>query len=188
MEWPVFKWALAILRRFPFIDSQSVESYTYLGGICNKAQSRLAHLMEVHNREFVVSVNISSERWKIRNLVDRHFRRVYIKNRILDRRTVRKYSEMYYESGPLFNLETCLVLIVCALGAVIDDIGPYKLTGGYRETPHDQSARFEAMRLANCHSSAAEQRCGAAIMTSSVLAIQYLCLSGYVSIPWRMMT
>ena len=188
MEWPVFERALASLRRFPFIDSQGVESYTYLDDICNKTQSRLSHLVESRSRECVASVNISTERWEIENLVDRYFRRVYIKNPILDRHAVRRYCEMYYENGPLFNLETCLVLIICALGAASDDFGPCKLTGDYRETPHDQSARFEALRLANCYFSAAEKRLGAAITTSSALAIQCLCLSGYVLITWRLIS
>lgn len=181
LEWPVFERALTSLRRLPFLDFHGVESYTYLDDIYRKSQSRLAHLTEIRNRECIISINISAERSEIDTLVDKYFRRVYIKNPILDRHVVRRYCELYYENGPLFNLETCLVLIICALGAISDEFGPCKLSDNNCDSSYDQSARIETSRLANCYFAAAEKRLGAAMTVSSTIAIQCLCLAGYVS-------
>lgn len=181
LEWPVFERALASFRQVAFIDFNGVQSYTYLDDTRNKSQSRLAYLAEIHNKESNASINISTERSDIEGLVDNYFRRVYIKNPILDRHVVRRYCEVYYENGPLFNLETCLVLIICALGAILDEFGSCKLAGDNRDSSYDQAARIETSRLASCYFAAAEKRLGAAMTTSSTLAIQCLCIAGYVS-------
>lgn len=125
------------------------------------------------------SINISTERSDIEQLVDQFFRRVNIKNPILSRREVSRYCQQYYEQGPLFDLETCLVLLTCALGAISMDYEPLEMVAQSPESPYNHPpARLASLRLGHCYFIAAEKRLGAAMSSINTLAIQCLCLAG----------
>ncbi|KAM5343914.1 hypothetical protein ACJ41O_012451 [Fusarium nematophilum] len=170
LQWPVFEDALSSLRQYSFLDFHGARAHTHLDDAFNRAESPSDSLVKQQP-----PVHISTDKSDIEQLVDQFFTRVHVKNPILDRLTVEQYCLRYYEDGALFNLETCLVLIICALGAVateFDSRGP-----SHNGSPQ-QLARLESLRVANCYFSAAEKRLGAAATSFSTLAIQCLCLAG----------
>jgi hypothetical protein len=175
LQWPIFERPLAQLRRLLFVDSQNNETFTFLDDLFNGSDASSDQLMKQYLRDSPISINISTDRSDIEPLVARFFKRVHVKNPVLDPLTINKYCQAYYEHGPLFNLETCLVLIICALGAVATEFGPREDL----DLPQ-QPARLEALRLGSCYFAAAEKRIGAATIQSSTLAVQCLCLAGCV--------
>lgn len=173
LQWPIFQENLSYLPRFTFLDFHGLETYTYLDDAFNRSEPRSSDIVCQNT-----SINISTERGDIEMLVDRFFKRVHTKNPILDRQTVKQYCHRYYEHGPSFDLETCLLLIICALGAQATEYPPHELTMNDHDNFFENSTRLDNLRLAKCYFGAAEKRLGTAMTSSSALAIQCLCLAG----------
>lgn len=174
LQWPVFKDALSSLRQYSFLDFRGTKALTHLNDAFNREESRSDLLNKQHS-----TIHISTERADIEQLVEQFFTRVHVKNPILTRRLVEQYCLQYYENGALFNLETCLVLIVCALGAVATEFLPSRSSS---DISSENVARLESLRMGNCYFSAAEKRLGAAISCCNTLAVQCLCLAGYAAL------
>ncbi|KAI9147125.1 hypothetical protein HJFPF1_13157 [Paramyrothecium foliicola] len=186
LQWPVFQELLSPLRRFRFVDVNGFETYTYLGDLVSQstalAATRPSHLESIN--EPSATVNISTDRADIDNLVNRYFKRVNIKNPILSRLVVSRYCRDYCEHGALFNLETCLVLLICALGAISTEFDPqdkgssdlHGSSGSHARQP--DASRMANLKLGHCYFVAAEKRLGMALSATSNLAVQCLCLAG----------
>lgn len=170
LQWPIFDKLLSILPHFKFIDSNNQEAFTYLDDVVHQTEA----LSSIYGSG---SVNISTERSDIQQLVDLFFQRVNIKNPILSRQTVEGYCHQYYENGPQFNLETGLVLLICALGAVADDFNPLDMDQSPASS-FQKSSRLSDLKLGHCYYAAAEKRLGAAFSRVDTLSIQCLCLAG----------
>lgn len=175
LQWPIFEKPLCSLRRYPYIHFYSTNAYTYLDDAFNTSEASDAQFMRQDLSKNTVALNISTERSDIEHLVSRFFRNVHVKNPILDRHAVLKYCQEYYEHGALFNLETGLVLTICALGAVATDFDP---SSNRHQDSSFQSANLESLRLGRCYFAAAEKRLGIAMVQPSTLAVQCLCLAG----------
>lgn len=167
LQWPIFDKLLSSLPRFKFIDSNNEEAFTYLDDVVHQTEASSS----IYGSG---SVNISTDKSDIQQLVDLFFQRVNIKNPILDRQMVEGYCHQYYEDGPQFNLETGLVLLICALGAVADDFNPLDMD----QSPVNSSSRVSNLKLGHCYYAAAEKRLGAAFLRVDTLSIQCLCLAG----------
>lgn len=190
LQWHVFQELLSPLRRFSFIDMNGSETYTHLDDLLSQSDASVA--MYSARLESVADpsapVRISADKADVETLVDRYFERVNIKNPILTRSVISQYCQDYYEHGPLFNLETCLVLLTCALGAISSKFNPFEQDSLGRHstpgTPHARlpdPARVASLRLGHCYFVAAEKRLGIAMSTISNIAVQCLCLAGYVT-------
>ncbi|KAF5577348.1 C6 zinc finger domain-containing protein [Fusarium pseudocircinatum] len=176
LQWPIFDKLLYSLPRFRFLDPNGHEVLTYLDDVVRQTDYPLAHLSPTSGSGSVI---ISTNRLDIQQLVDSFFQRVNIKNPILTRQEVEEYCHQYYENGPRFNLETGLVLLVCALGAVADEFNPLDM-GQSPGSSFDTPSRLERLKLGNCYFAASEKRLGAAISRVDTLSIQCLCLAGPV--------
>lgn len=177
LQWPIFEKLLSPLQRFRFVDFRGSEAYTYLDDILSQSDTSMSGSPFETARNLSTSINILTERSNIERLVDRFFKRVNIKNPILGRQVASQYCQQYYEHGPLFNLETCLVLLVCALGAVSMEFDHLDEVQGAGSSPYS-SSRLENLRLGTYYFVAAEKRLGSAISNVNTLAIQCLCLAG----------
>ncbi|KNB02991.1 hypothetical protein FOXG_05605 [Fusarium oxysporum f. sp. lycopersici 4287] len=174
LQWPIFDKVLSSLPRFKFFDSNSQEFFTYLDDAVRQTDAPGAHLSLTSGSG---SVNISTDKSDIQQLVDSFFQRVNIKNPILSRQVVEEYCHQYYENGPQFNLETGLVLLICALGAVADEFNPLDM-GQSPASSVQTPSRLERLKLGHCYFAASEKRLGAAISRVDTLSIQCLCLAG----------
>ncbi|RKK75592.1 hypothetical protein BFJ69_g7656 [Fusarium oxysporum] len=174
LQWPIFDKVLSSLPRFKFFDSNSQEVFTYLDDAVRQTDAPGAHLSLTSGSG---SVNISTDKSDIQQLVDSFFQRVNIKNPILSRQEVEEYCHQYYENGPQFNLETGLVLLICALGAVADEFNPLDM-GQSPVSSFQTPSRLERLKLGHCYFTASEKRLGAAISRVDTLSIQCLCLAG----------
>lgn len=170
LQWPVFQNSLSSLRQFSFLDFNGAKALTHLDDAFNIEQSPSDLSIKQHG-----SIYISTERADIEQLVEQFFARVHVKNPILTRRLVEQNCLQYYENGAMFNLETCLVLLICALGAVATEFLP---GGPSSDIPSENIARLESLRMGNCYFSAAEKRLAAAMSSYNTLAVQCLCLAG----------
>lgn len=177
LQWPIFEKLLFPLQRFRFVDFHGSETYTYLDDLLNQSGPSTSRSIREATWDSSNSVNISTERGDIEQLVDQFFKRVNIKNPIFTRRVVSQYCQQYYEHGPIFNLETCLVLLTCALGAISMDFEPLEVGQSPRSSCHP-SARLASLRLGHCYFTAAEKRLGMAMSSINTLAIECLCLAG----------
>ena len=112
---------------------------------------------------------------EVEPLVDQFFQQVQTKNPILDRSSVGRLCEELYEQGLMWNTSTCLVLIICALGALAQ---PFKFretsNNWVEEHPHEASN----LHLASCYFTEAEKRLGFCLGESSIPSIQCLSLAG----------
>lgn len=180
LQWPIFGKLLSSLRRYRFVDYRGFKAYTYLDDFLNQSDETLSRLLVGSPRHSSSAVNILTERADIQTLVDKFFDQVNIKNPILGPQVAKQYCQQYYEHGPLFNLETCLVLLTCALGAISMEFDPHDV-GHDPGSPSQPDARLSSLRLGHCYFVAAEKRLGAAMSHGSTLAIQCLCLAGFVS-------
>ncbi|TXC10999.1 hypothetical protein FocTR4_00007792 [Fusarium oxysporum f. sp. cubense] len=176
LQWPIFDKVLSSLPRFKFFDSNSQEVFTYLDDAVRQTDAPGAHLSLTSGSG---SVNISTDKSDIQQLVDSFFQRVNIKNPILSRQEVEEYCHQYYENGPQFNLETGLVLLICALGAVADEFNPLDM-GQSPVSSFQTPSRLERLKLGHCYFTASEKRLGAAISRVDTLSIQCLCLAGEI--------
>ena len=172
LQWPVFEKPLSSLPRFSFLDYRGNRTQTRLQDAFNRATSPQP-LIRLQS-----TLHISTERADIQRLVEQFFDRVHVKNPILDRGVVEHYCVQYCEGGPMFNLETCLVLIICALGSVVTEFIPQNLSDDDSKSMAPQIDRFETLRRGNAYFSAAEKRLGIAQTSSDIIAIQCLCLAG----------
>ncbi|KAH9211098.1 hypothetical protein DL95DRAFT_342173 [Leptodontidium sp. 2 PMI_412] len=120
---------------------------------------------------------ISTEISDIEPLVDHFFNRVNIKNPIVTRQDASQYCRQYCTHGSLSNLETCLVLLMCALGAVSMEFDPSNVTQSPSSSSHP-SSRLASLRLGYRYFVAAEKCLGSALSSVHSLAIQCLCLAG----------
>lgn len=177
LQWPIFDNLLSPLRQFRYIDFHGSEVITYLDDFLIQSDASTSRSLLESSWDLSAPVNISTERPDIERLVDLFFKRNNIKNPILSRPVVSQYCQQYYEHGPLFNLETCLVLLTCAIGALSTEFDPLGVDESPRSPSHS-SARLASLRLGQCYFVAAEKRLGAAISTVNTLAIQCLCLAG----------
>jgi hypothetical protein len=176
LQWPVFDGPLSPLRQFKFVDFHGFEAYTYLDDISKQSDERTSPRLAEKSWESPRLINISTARCDIEPLVDQFFNRVNIKNPILSRRMASQYCQRYYEHGALFNLETCLVLLTCALGAISMEFDHIDRT----QSPglSHSSSQLPDLRLGYVYFIAAEKRLGSAISIVNTLAIQCLCLAG----------
>ncbi|KAH7131288.1 C6 zinc finger domain-containing protein, partial [Dactylonectria macrodidyma] len=170
LQWPVFQNSLSSLRQSSFLDFNGAKALTHLNDAFNRERSP-SDLLTIQRG----STYISTERLDIEQLVEQFFTRVHVKNPILNRPLVEQYCLQYYENGATFNLETCLVLLICALGAVATEFVP---GGPSSDIPSENFARLESLRMGNCYFAAAEKRLAAALSCNSTLAVQCLCLAG----------
>lgn len=177
LQWPVFNRPLAFLPRYPILTYRQEADFSYLDETeAFHVQSRVPLLLEANPSSSPAAP--STEVVEVDRLVDRFFARVHIKNPFLDRRVVAGYCREYCEHGALFNLRACLVLLVCALGCVSPDFDAADRS--CPETPDAAPcvARAAGLRLGHAYFVAAEKRLGMAMITSSSLAVQCLCLAG----------
>lgn len=123
-------------------------------------------------------MSVSTEREDVEHLVNRFFTLVHVKNPILDRQAVKQYCQEYYEEGPQFNLRSCLVLLICALGAVAPEFVVTAALGPNHGKSRRQQEGSENLGLAQRYFATAEKRLGMAMIQSSSLAAQCLCLAG----------
>jgi hypothetical protein len=121
------------------------------------------------------SDQVSTDPVVIEGLVDSFFQRVHAKNPILNRELVSSYCQEYCTLGPCYDDKTCLVLVICALGAVATNYV-------YEENiEQDNAERAGSLRLGNCYFEAAKRRLGIAISRPGIISAQCLCLAGYGS-------
>lgn len=177
LQWPIFDKLLSPLRRFRFVDFHGAEAYTYLDDLLTQTDTSASRSLLESPWDSSAPISISTERPEVERLVDFFFKRVNIKNPILSRRVASQYYQRYYEHGPQFNLETCLVLLTCALGAVSMEFDPLDAVQSPGSSPHP-SSRLASLRLGHCYFVAAEKRLGAAMSNVNTLSIQCLCLAG----------
>ncbi|KAK7223013.1 hypothetical protein V2G26_011016 [Clonostachys chloroleuca] len=178
LQWPIFERLLSSCQRFPFINFYGAETYTYLDDLFTQSRPLTSQSPGSFFYEPNRGTHISHEREDVEVLVDRFFERVNNKNPILSRQAAAQYCQSYYEDGPLFNLETCIVLLACALGAVAMEYSPPDTTSSPATPALLSSARLEDLQLGRCYFAAAEKRLGPAMTEVSTLAIQCLCLAG----------
>lgn len=177
LQWPVFDNLLSSLRRFRFIDFQGSEAFTYLDDLLSQSDTLTSRELLKYPWNSSTSISISTERSDIEPLIDQYFNRVNIKNPILSRQEASQYCQQYYEHGSLFNLETCLVLLMCALGAVSMEYNPLDM-GQSPANPTDSSSRLASLRLGHSYFVAAEKRIGSAVSNVNTLAVKCLCIAG----------
>jgi hypothetical protein len=120
--------------------------------------------------------DFSTSRPDVDQLVSRFVKGVHVRFPILDRAKFKKYCEAFCDKGPVWDLATCLVLLVCALGALAEE---FELREYEVEVPdpYEGSRRPANLRLANLYFTAAEKRLGFAIGTPGKLSAQCLCLA-----------
>lgn len=177
LQWPIFGELLSPLQRFTYTDFRGAEIETYLDDLFNPPNFVPNSSIFEDERQYSSSLNISTEKSDIEKLVDQFFTRVNIKNPIISRTEIDHYCQRYYEYGPLSDLETCLVMLTCALGAismVFDSHGDRQEP----QTPPQPSARQFSLHLGCTYFVAAEHRLGIALSNNNTLSIQCLCLAG----------
>ena len=177
MQWPVFEKLLSPLRRFRYVDFNGLESHTYLDDLLTQSDISTPRSLQDPSRDPSTSINISTEKSDIERLINQFFKRVNTKNPILSRQVASQYCQQYYEHGPQFSLETCIVLLMCALGAVSMDFDPLDGAHTPGSSPHS-SSKIASLQLGSCYFIAAEKRLGSAMSNVDTLATQCLCLAG----------
>ncbi|KAK3213477.1 hypothetical protein GRF29_28g49423 [Pseudopithomyces chartarum] len=116
-------------------------------------------------------------KFELERLVDRFFILVHVKNPILDRDVVKQYCCEYLKQGPEFDLQSCLILLICALASVAPDFLPSGALGPAHRQSRSQSTG-EDLTMGRTYFMAAEQRLGMAMTQHNSLAVQCLCLAG----------
>ncbi|KAH7369506.1 C6 zinc finger domain-containing protein [Rhexocercosporidium sp. MPI-PUGE-AT-0058] len=177
LQWPVFDELLSTLQRFGFVDLHGSEAYTYLNDLLTQSDSVASNCHFQSLRELSTSDDISSEGSDIEPLIDHFFNRINIKNPIVTRQDASQYCQRYCAHRSLSNLENCLVLLMCALGAVSMEFDPSDVARS-PSSSSSPSSRLASLRLGACYFVAAEKCLGSAISSVSSLAIQCLCLAG----------
>lgn len=178
LQWPIFEEPLVSLPRYPFLNFRKEQDYSYLEDIFIQPRPPQEHPKGPQPWNSASSMSVSTERAEVEHLADRFFMLVHVKNPILDRQAVKQYCQEYYENGPQFNLRSCLVLMICALGAVAPEFVVSGALGSNHGKSRRQPTGAENLSLGHCYFSAAEKRLGMAMTQSSSLAVQCLCLAG----------
>ena len=167
LQWPIFEQPLAGLRRYPFLTFKKEQDYTYL-----------EDMFSVSSIDSSSSPNSNIGARDLERLVDRFFILVHVKNPILDRDIVKQYCSTYLTHGPTHDLQSCLILLICALASVAPDLCP----SGPLGPDHGQSRLWptggEDLTMGQSYFMAAEQRLGMAMTQHTSLAVQCLCLAG----------
>lgn len=109
---------------------------------------------------------------------------VHTKNPILNLKYLHGCVSRLAENGLDWSIETCLVSLVCALGALSEEYTPRK-ANGENMTPGG-SLTFPSLdeQLALQHWGVAEKRLGYVVGQNSIEAVQCLCLTGYSCNQW----
>src|SRR2546423_4859298 len=103
-----------------------------------------------------------------RRLLDNFFHFVHVKNPMLDEGKVRHAVHRMYLEGPAWDAESCLLLLVCALGSTASSFDSASVAGT------DQ----RSMAVAQSYFSAAQKRIGTVTGTGGVLEAQCFFYSG----------
>jgi hypothetical protein len=159
-SWPILRDALSQLEPRIFIDENGKKHTTYLDSWSQSLVPSASDTITPLSR-------FSTEQNDIERLIDRFFKHVHTKNPILERGTVRQYCLDFYEHGPMWTVSTCLIFLICALGAIAD---PWS-------APKNQDDAGD-LALASSYFLAAQKRLGFAMAQPSNLSIQCLCLTG----------
>lgn len=109
LSWPALQHAFFSLPKYDLLDVNGETQTTLLDPFSDLKNSPSPNTGRLR---------MSTERADVRPLVERFFSSVHTKNLILDQDSVQVCTNRYYEDGPLFDMPTCLVLIICALGAM----------------------------------------------------------------------
>ncbi|CRK12961.1 hypothetical protein BN1723_009871 [Verticillium longisporum] len=177
LQWPVFEQLLSSLQRFPYIDFHGTEAYSYLDDLLTQSEDLSSRSPSGPPWKSSALINIFTEKVDVEKLVEQFHQRVNIKNPILSRQLASQYCQKFHENGLLFNLETCLVLLMCALGAISMDYRSVIMSQSPGNIP-SLAPDLASLRLGHSYLTAAEKRLGAAISTVNTLSIQCLCLAG----------
>lgn len=166
LQWPIFEEPLSSLRRHPFLTFKKEQDYTYLEDMFSVPSIEPSPVPYIHMGKF-----------ELERLVDRFFILVHVKNPILDRDVVKQYCCEYLKQGPEFDLQSCLILLICALASVAPDFLPSGALGPAHRQSRSQSTG-EDLTMGRTYFMAAEQRLGMAMTQHNSLAVQCLCLAG----------
>ncbi|KAL2873489.1 hypothetical protein SGCOL_011332 [Colletotrichum sp. CLE4] len=105
---------------------------------------------------------------RINNLLDNFFSYVHVKNPILDETVTRKMVSHTVLEGINWSAESCLSLLICALGSLATAFGPSQETMLGSAAHSDAQAFFQA----------AQKRLGILLSSDDIIAAQCLFLSG----------
>lgn len=167
LQWPIFEEPLADLPRAPFLTFKKEQDYTYLGDMFSTP-------LPVPQ----TSEDISTDPSDVERLVDRFFILVHVKNPILDRDVVKHYCSKFCQDGPRFDLNSCLMLLICAIASTAPEYYPRGCLTSDHGLSSSQPIGGEDVALGQRYFAAAEQRIGAAMTQHTSLAVQCLCLAG----------
>jgi hypothetical protein len=120
---------------------------------------------------------------ELARLEGKYIANVHTKNPILDLKKLHGLVSHLAENGPDWSTETCLVSLVCALGAFSQEYSVHEVSGQNRT--FDDGARVaddneEETKLASRYWGIAAKRLGFLVGQNSLEAAQCLCLTGYV--------
>ena len=188
MQWSMFEEPLASLPRYPFISFRKQQDYSYLEDLFIQPQPSQNTSFVPQSWNVASPTSVSTEREDVEHLVHRFFTLVHVKNPILNRQAVKQYCQEYHEEGPHFNLRSCLVLLIYALGAIAPELVVSAALGPNHGKSRRQQEGSENLSLAQRYLATAENRLGMAMIQSSSLAAQCLCLAGLVDDPMCMLT
>ncbi|KAK6225735.1 glucan -beta-glucosidase [Colletotrichum tabaci] len=104
----------------------------------------------------------------INDLLDRFFSYVHVKNPILDETATRKMVSRTVLNGVDWSAESCLSLLICALGSLATPFGP----------SHETMPGSAAHANAQDYFRAAQKRLGGLFSSDDIIAAQCLFLSG----------
>ncbi|KAK1706574.1 hypothetical protein BDP67DRAFT_547967 [Colletotrichum lupini] len=105
---------------------------------------------------------------RINDLLDSFFSYVHVKNPILDETATRKMVSHTVLEGINWSAESCLSLLICALGSLATPFGPSQETMLGSAAHSDAQAFFQA----------AQKRLGILLSSDDIIAAQCLFLSG----------
>lgn len=111
------------------------------------------------------------EPMRVKDLLNNFFSYVHVKNPIFDERDTRKIVQSMILNGVDWSPESCLSLLICALGSIATPFGP----------SHGTMPRTSAYSSALSFFQAAQKRIGALLMSDNIIAPQCLFLSGVFS-------
>lgn len=167
LQWPIFGEPLANVPRSPFLTFKKELDYTYLGDMFSTPLS-------LHG----TFLNFSTDSSEVERLVDRFFILVHVKNPILDRDVVKHYCSKFCQDGPRFELESCLMLLICAIASVAPEYHPSGPLSFDHGLSRSRPVGGEDLAMGHSYFVAAQQRIGAAMTQHTSLAVQCLCLAG----------
>lgn len=105
---------------------------------------------------------------RVKDLLNNFFRYVHVKNPIFDERATRQVVQSTILNGVDWSPESCLSLLICALGSIATPFGP----------SHDTMPRTSAYSSALSFFQAAQKRIGGLLFSNDIIAPQCLFLSG----------